>query len=357
MFKVKTIVICICTAFAASGCASFQQFSDKAAQVLGQRATEQTELSADQWYHRGKEYQAQRNYDAAVAAYLEALQRDHALADARNALGVVYAQEGRYEEAIAQFKTAIELKPGEAYLHSNLGYALLLQGLDREALNPLDIALQLEPTNEKAAFNLRLAHERLGDVAPSPVAASDAGHQSDPAVTKPIATGGQETSSDPRLVSVAPSIYELRMPVPSQPQTAAIKNDLIEASPLPPAEQPGDKTRAFKLEISNGNGTAGLAKRVARMLDKNGIHANRVTNHATFHQAKTEIQYRKGYLSEASSLRRIFVAEVKAVPVSTLRKDIQVRVVLGKDVQSVAALRLQTPESVVATQSTEPSSR
>ena len=48
-----------------------------------------------------------------------------------------------------------------------------------------------------------------------------------------------------------------------------------------------------------------MARQVARLLDRNGIHANRITNHATFRQTTTQIQYRQGYLTEAIALRDV----------------------------------------------------
>lgn len=331
-FKVKPIVLSVCTAVAISGCASLQQLSDKAAHVFGQRTPGQTELSADDWYRRGREYQAQQDYDAAVAAYLEALQRDHALGDAHNALGVTYAQQGRYDEAIAELKQAIELKPGYAYIHNNLGYTLLLQGANREAVSALEIAVQLDPDNEKAAFNLRIAHERLGDLQqPSKAAGSAAPKPADSLAARKVMTG---RASDPRLMEIGPSIYELKLPMRAEPEIAALPPAVAEESVLPP--QQTSPAPRFRLEVSNGNGMPGLAKKVARMLDRSGMHANRITNHATFREATTQIQYRPGYLAEASALHDVFPAQMRVVSGSSLRGDIQVRVLLGKDASRVA---------------------
>jgi tetratricopeptide (TPR) repeat protein len=355
MFKVKTIVLSICTAFAAAGCASLEQFSDKAAEALGQRKAQHVELTADQWYARGKEYQSQLNYDGAIAAYLEALQRDHALADAHNAIGVVYAQQGQYNDAILEFTAAIELKPGEAYLHNNLGYALLMQGSNQQGLAALEIAVKLDPSNEKAVFNLRLAQQRLGLSENVAVAAGAAMKASNSSAAR--ATQASSAPNDPRLVSLGSGVYELKLSPSIAPQVAALKEDRIEESPLSAPFESTLKIRPFKLEIANGNGTPGLARRVARVLDKNGIHANHITNHRTFNQQQTEIQYRKGYLSEASSLLAILPAEVKAVPTTSLRKDVQVRVVLGRDLPSITALKAPTDSTIAAAQSRESTSR
>ena len=329
MFKVKTIVLSICGAFAIGGCASFDQIIGHAEKTS---ARAQADMSAAELYQAGREYQAQVQYDRAIESYLKAIERDHAMADAHNALGVAYAEQGRYDEAIAEIKAAIELKPGEAYMHNNLGYAYLLSGADREALNPLEIALQLEPGNKRAAFNLRLAHERLGDLPQSDKVPPhvDSGSPQTPAADRtPVAQ-----VSDPRLVAVGPGIYELKLATRNGPEIATLRQAAFEESSL--AQQQSQPVRRFRLEVSNGNGTPGLARQVARVLSHSGVHANRITNHATFRQVVTQIQYRPGYLAEASSLRNIVPGEIKAVPSTVLRSDIQVRVLLGKDASRIA---------------------
>src|SRR5215467_5755698 len=166
MFKIRTMVLSVWSAFTIAGCASLDQSLNKNAPTSARQQSEPRELSSEQLYQMGRKYQTEGRDEEAVAAYISAIKRDHALADAHNSLGVLYAQEGRYDQAIAEFKTAIELKPGVAYLHNNLGYVLLLRGSNQEALSPLEIARHLEPGNEKVLFNLCLAHNRLGDLAP-----------------------------------------------------------------------------------------------------------------------------------------------------------------------------------------------
>jgi hypothetical protein len=348
MFKVNTIVLSICSAFAVVGCASLGELPDRVARSLERPESRRADMSAEQMYRLAKEYQAQGRYDLAIAAHLEALKRDHTLADAHNALGIVYSQQGRYEEAFSEFKAAIELRPGEAYLHNNLGYVLLLKGLNQEALSPLEIAVQLEPGNEKAAFNLQLAHARLGSSPPTRREKSaDLMHSSE-RTEAPVAPEPHTTS--PRFVAVAPNIYELKLPEQTLPEIAPLQPAAIQEDLLHP--EPVRKARAFRLEVSNGNGTRGMARQVARLLDRNGIHANRITNHATFRQTTTQIEYRQGYLAEAVALREVFPAHINAVPGSALRNDIQVRVLLGKDVVSIARTPLQAYAAADAAHST-----
>jgi hypothetical protein len=346
MFKVNAIVLSICSAFVVVGCASLGELPDKVGYSLGRSETRHADMSTVQLYGLAKEYQAQGRYDFAVAAYLEALERDHTLADAHNALGIVYSQQGRYEDAISEFKTAIDLKAGEAYLHNNLGYVLLLKGLNQEALSPLEIALQLEPGNEKAAFNLQLAHARLGS---SVQTGREKSGDATPSSER-IEAAAEPHTTNPRFVAVAPNIYELKLPEPTLPEIAPLQRVVFEEDLLRP--DPVRKARPFRVEVSNGNGTRGMARQVALLLDHNGIPASRITNHPTFRQPITQIQYRQGYLTEAVALREVFPAQMKAVPGSALRKDIQVRVLLGKDARNIARTPLDAYSAADAAHST-----
>jgi tetratricopeptide (TPR) repeat protein len=331
MLKMRTIVLSVWGAFAIAGCASLNQLSNKPSQPVPANDARQVARSPDDLYRLGRYYQGEIHYDRAIEAYQQALSIDHRLADAHNGLGVVYAEQGRYDEAIREFKAAIELSPGVAYLHNNLGYALLLLGSNHEALGALEIAQRLEPSNEKVLFNLRLAHERLSGLQ-SNKARATAG------VPVTVIPKAQSDSSTVKVVVVAPSVYELRVPERTQPQVASVKEGVIEEEPVQPHQSAKKTLRPFKLEVSNGNGSKGLAKRVARLLEERGVRTGRITNHTTFLQARTEIQYRKGFLTEASSLREFLPTDTRTIPSSSLRNDIQVRVLLGRDARSETAL-------------------
>ena len=124
----------------------------------------------------------------------------------------------------------------------------------------------------------------------------------------------------------------------------------IEAVPLPllPAQQPrASSTPGFKLEVSNGNGVLGLAKRVAGRLVDTGVRTARLTNQLPFNQPTTEIQYRTGYGAAAAALASKLQQAVHITPKADLASHIDVRLVLGKDVLSDVAL--VAPPAPVAT--------
>jgi hypothetical protein len=111
----------------------------------------------------------------------------------------------------------------------------------------------------------------------------------------------------------------------------------VPLAPLPPQKSIAP-TRSIKLEVSNGNGVLGLAKRVAGRLVSAGLPTTRLTNQRPFEQARTEVQYREGYAAEAATLAGKLQHRVQVVPRTDLASYVDVRLVLGKDVRSETAL-------------------
>lgn len=383
MFRVKSTVLCVCGAFGLAGCGSLGTSN------TGQPSTVQPAFgvnhavpNADALYRIGRFYQGQRRYAEAIAAYRRALSLDPGYADAQNGLGVIYAEQGHYNEAVKSFQAAIATSPRAAHLHNNLGYILLLQGADEKAVEVLEEARRLEPDNAKVRDNLIIGYERLIEK-----------RKAQPDTKTAIAAEAQAQSaqapvevrtapdSGVRLVAVAPDVYELQAPgaeaagaqkkhgsdsVPAAsvasptsesaaPTYAPIATSgaqevqvhdspaTIEASgSTPEAARPDEPRRpgvqAFKLEVSNGNGVAGFAARVGGYLGRFGVSTGRLTNDSTFAQPTTVIQYREGYRTQAARIGAMLPKPVPVVQAGTLRSDIHVRVMLGRDVRNDVAL-------------------
>ena len=158
-------------------------------------------------------------------------------------------------------------------------------------------------------------------------------------VSSPGTTPGMESATmpppDTNLVEVAPQVFELR----TSPKRQQFEK--IEAVPLPllPAQQTrASSTPSFKLEVSNGNGVLGLAKRVAGRLVDTGVRTARLTNQLPFNRPTTEIQYRAGYAAAAAALASKLQHPVQIKPKHDLASHIDVRLVLGKDALSDVAL-------------------
>ena len=284
--------------------------------------------------------------------------------------------------SISANQAAIAASPRAAYLRNNLGYVLLLQGSNEKAVEALEEARRLEPGNAKVRDNLVIGYERL-------IEGGKARHPAQPDTKSTVAEESKTESaqasaevrtapdSGVRLVTVAPAVYELQAPgadaagaqtkhgsdsaapaatvvvserayaltttlgtrevqVAGSPTTIDTSGNATEAAKPDHARQ--QELEAFKLEVSNGNGVGGMAARVAGYLARFGVSTGRLTNDKTFLQPTTLIQYREGYRTQAARIGSVLPKEVPVVQADTLRSDIHVRVVLGRDVRNDVAL-------------------
>ncbi len=308
MPRLKPAVLCVVSVLSLAGCAAPSK--RQAQPPVQPPAAVRPAITADAMYRLGRYYEAQARYDKAIAGYRGALMRNPLLIDAYAGLGRTLAAQQRYEEAIRQFRAAVVLAPHEASAHNNLGYAYLLNGSHADAVKAFEEAIRLDPEHEKSRENLRVA--QAGSEAP---------------VVQPVA----EPSADVSLVEVAPQVFELKAPV---------RYARIEARPLPPLvlEQPrAARSRYFGLEVSNGNGMPGLAKRIAARLANVGVRTGWLTNQPRFQQARTEVQYREGYAAEAAEVVKKLQYPVRMVANDALAAHVDVRLVLGNDVRSESA--------------------
>lgn len=315
MFKPKLLASVLCAAFA-SGCA----LQPKGA----------SELRVEPQY---KVQDSRMDADEAIARYRAMIRRDPLDVEAYNALGILLSSQGRFNEAVHHFQSAVVLAPRRADLRNNLGYAFLLRGSNLEALASLEEARRLDPAHQKALENLRVAEARQPK---APKAAAT------PLEARPL----EEPAAE--LVQVAPQVYELKAEAFRTPQVPpaiaqAMRQHQAAPSPAPAAALEVAKPvaaplRKFRLEVSNGNGVDGLAKRVSGHLRALGWPTVRLTNHTSFEQPATEIHYRAGYEAEAQAMKAKLQRPARTVISDALRADIQVRLVLGKDAPSVSAL-------------------
>jgi tetratricopeptide (TPR) repeat protein len=327
MPRLNPIAVSVICALSMAGCASpMQKQADRPPAVHPTLAINHGGVTGEGMYRLGRYFEGQARYDRAIALYREALKRDPLLVEAYTGLGMALAAQQRYEDAVRQFQAAVVLEPHAAHLHNNLGYAYLLSDQTEQAVKALEEARRLDPAHARWAKNLRLAQAKLAGTAPQAVASQS---------TTPVVQAIMSPSAGTRLIEVAPQVFELKMP----PEPRNLEK--IHAVPLPPLPQ--HQTRAmpmrdFKLEVSNGNGVSGLAKRVAGRLVGKGLPTSRLTNQRPFDQASTEVQYRQGYAMEAEALAAKLQYPVKVRASSDLAHHIDVRLVLGKDVLSDVAL-------------------
>jgi hypothetical protein len=89
--------------------------------------------------------------------------------------------------------------------------------------------------------------------------------------------------------------------------------------------------RGIKIEVSNGVGVRYLARRTAERLATLGVVTARLTNQAGYRQSNTEIQFSDGQQGLAAALSARLPVAVSAVAVGHLERNLQLRLVLGRD--------------------------
>jgi tetratricopeptide (TPR) repeat protein len=327
MPKLNRIAVSVIGALSMAGCAVPIQKETQQPPAVQPVLNVQDGLTAEGMYRLGRYYEGQARLERAISAYREAIRRDPLMVQAYTALGTSLAAQERYDDAIRQFQAAIVLAPDAAHLHNNLGYAYLLSGQTEQAVKALEEAQRLDPTHARSAENLRMARIRLGQSVPQTV--------SYPSTTPAVQSTELPGPSSSGLVEVAPQVFELR----TSPKPRHFEK--IEAIPLPPLPEPQPRAKItldFKLEISNGNGVQGLAKRVAGRLVDAGVRAARLTNQRPFDHPTTEVQYREGHAATAAALAAKLQHPVQLKPKHNLASHIDVRLVLGKDTLSEVAL-------------------
>jgi tetratricopeptide (TPR) repeat protein len=327
MPKLNRIAVSVIGALSMAGCAIPIQNEAQQPPAVQPVLSVHDGVTAEGMYRLGRYYEGQARFEPAINAYREAIRRDPLMVEAYTALGTSLAGQQRYDEAIRQFQAAVVLAPNAAHLHNNLGYAYLLSGQTEQAVKALEQAQRVDPAHVRSAENLRIAQAKLGNIVPPTVSSESK------TVSSPSKTPGMQAVTMPapgtNLVEVAPQVFELR------------------TSPKPRHFEKIEAVPGFKLEVSNGNGVLGLAKRVAGRLVDAGVRTARLTNQLPFNQPTTEIQYRAGYAAAAAALASKLQHPVHVTPKPDLASHIDVRLVLGKDVLSDVAL--VAPPAPVAT--------
>lgn len=117
----------------------------------------------------GRALLALKDYEAAEAALLSAVQLDPTIWKAHEALGVLYDDTGRLDEAVQSYKRALEIRPAEASVLNNLGVAYYLRKDYPQAIATLKRALPLssEEDRRRVLNNLGRAYAQAGDYSAS----------------------------------------------------------------------------------------------------------------------------------------------------------------------------------------------
>lgn len=270
--------------------------------------------SAETYYLLGKYYQDRGNFTAAKEAYLQALTLDSKHVDTRNALAVIVAQEGHPDQAVSKLQQLVQEYPDNVFLRNNLAYAQYLQHRYQAALTTLAHTLSLEPGNERARNNRALvlaALEASGNGA-SETIVDGAGPVEAAASSRPVAPGSDRDPQSPGLTTQAIAVQ-------------------LEHNPLPASGTALSVSSVFQLDIVNGNGIEGMARRMRRTLQEQGLRVQRLGNKKPFTTRYTEIRYREGFAEQADRISSMLGGTAPRRSMSSSLGNADVLLILGKD--------------------------
>jgi len=320
----------------------------------------------------------------ALEQFRLAVERAPNAAHIHNNLGYALYLSGSYAEAASALERAVALEPANQAAHTNLALALSKTGDREKAVQVMAQAAKPQPAE---------ALPQVQTVAPTPVAAPPVAAVAIPspapqqvlalpkdwgvitqAARKPVPLVESRT----RIVQLEPNVYELRERVEVQAASAAkplqqasvqpkeriivaaqvaqkpvplVENRVQIVQPAPRvAEQPArtatPDAKPYRIEVSNGNGVTGMAKKVAGFLNGEGHAKTRLTNQKSFEVASSQVQYRSGYREQAQSLVMTLPGQPGIAQTDDLRSDISIRVVLGKDMANNVAHFEQSKDKI-----------
>lgn len=330
--RIRCANACIPAVLLLAACTAQQKDDPLALKIEPTQVVRHSLARAEAQYALGRYYRGQMRYGQAIEAFRAALDVNPDYAEARNALAVLLARLGQHEQAIAELERAAAAAPRAADVRNNLGYAYLLRGRTGEAVAELEKAERLDPGSARIRENLRVARQGQAKeqmtVAPVNFAA--------PVEKLPLPEARGDSVQPAQPVQPMQPV-KLLQPVlsaqPVQPKQTALSAPPAPTSPA--AEVPLPKAR---LEISNGNGVTGMARATARQFEAEGYPRSRLTNQPTFRMPATTIEYRQGYELQARKLQAMLGQAVPLSESQGLRADVQVRLILGRDLPSMQRL-------------------
>lgn len=186
-----------------------------------------------------------------------------------------------------------------------------------------------------AAAPQALAAPALDSPAALAAAAAPTAPRSEAPLLTVLPTSSREIGSHMELVQLASNVYELKTrapaaaPAPAPAIVAAAPLAVAAPKPAVQAVPQAGKVRMARLEVANGNGVTGMARRFRSLLGQMGIPVDRLSNEKPYKQVTTTIQYSPGFEKQAASLQKALQGKAQLASRQLVASD--VRLVLGKD--------------------------
>ena len=104
----------------------------------------ENDLSASDWYQKGKNAAMKEDDDNAIHYYQKAIDLDSRYTEAYISIGTPYERKGNYDEAIKCYQKAILLNPQDWFPYFSMGYAYERQGNYDQAIESYEKVLEID---------------------------------------------------------------------------------------------------------------------------------------------------------------------------------------------------------------------
>jgi len=112
------------------------------------------ELSAQEWFERGYQFQEARNLEEAIRCYTEAIRLEPGFLEAYGNRGNTFMNKGEVDNAIADYDQVLGLKPNDEVTYFNRANARKAKGHLDDAIQDFSEAIRLKP-GYSGAYNNR----------------------------------------------------------------------------------------------------------------------------------------------------------------------------------------------------------
>lgn len=346
--------------------------------------------SAATFYQLGKYHLEHGSLEFARSAYEASITLDGQQLEARNALAALDATQGKLDSAKTLLIQLVADFPEVAHPYNNLGYVYYLQSNFEAAQKTLQRAIALDTGNERARNNLNavnIALAQSGNRDPQTLLTTQAQttqpEQQTFLISEPttavavenVTTATTEARSQglaiisppveqvveriehiaPKtrmeLVEIVPNVFELKLKHANATVLASAVAAVLATNSRAksPAKYPATVSR---IEVANGNGVTGMAKRISDVLNRQGISVSRLSNELPYKQQETNIQYRAGFEKTATNLKHALKGHAVIVATPDPSLNVDVRLVLGKNAIAHMALIEEMNSDTVLAQNT-----
>lgn len=312
----------------------------------------------------GAIYGERGELERAAAMYWQVAEQAPRRAYLFNNIGYALYLQKRLAEALDAFKKAVSLDPGYERAWVNLQKAALAANMpelaalaERHVLTPAPSesaaalaradslsgtqAIAGKPadqpkTPESGGLDVPLLVETGTVQEQAKSAVSESGGAAEnklPRVSATIVASQNRQQGAIRLTEVSAAVLPQESIVRVGTTLRSPSDSKVLLTAAKPGEIPTVQAAIAKgrLEVSNGNGVSGFARRIRSMLTNDGMPVSRMTNFNSYSVPKTIIEYRAGYAEQAHILRAKLAKPVTLRQASTDRPGTDLRLILGAD--------------------------